>query len=155
MRKAGVHISYLFTYWVLSWTILYFVFAWGLESKFVKYNFNPLLLLICESVIVLLMVVYMFVRGVKPLLILKFLLMGMLSKGIPVILLLHYQGGIDKIRVIHDTIVALVFFIVYIMYLKSHNMTLVEVYQSILRTLLDGTYRPGSFITDHLYKRPR
>jgi hypothetical protein len=135
----GINIRFLFTYWVVLWTILYFIAVYGFESQYIKEHFNPLFVILCEAVITVLCSILYILHPRAKLNsgVIKWIGMNLITKGIPVYLLWN-----TPINYIQDSFNAIILFSIYYMYLLIHNTNLYKVYSSIYFSVLNKTYKP-------------
>lgn len=133
-----IEIRYLFTYWTLAWFIIYYIAVTVFESKYIKDNFNPLLITIVGAVLTAAGMVFMLATGAKlNAVTLMYVIMNLITKGIPIYLLRNTT--IDYPR---DSLTAAALFALYYTYLVANGKTLYSVYHPIYKSVLDGTYHP-------------
>ena len=137
-----INITYLFTYWIVTWTIFYFIAVWWFKSEYIKNNFNPLLVLIIATIISIVGLIYVIFKGTKIISILSCIFMNFITKIIPIIILWKNQ---IPIHYTNDFINILLFFSIYYLYLWINNKTLYDmyyVYNNLFTTIINGTYKP-------------
>lgn len=128
-------IDFLFTYWVVAWTVIYLA---------TEIPYNPLFALLCESVIIAGASFYLLLQtNVDMYTFLLFQIMNFFTKAVPIyILWKQFPSKIDASR---DAVVLLGVFAIYNLYLYAHDTNVFEVYSSLIHTVATGQYRPYLF----------
>lgn len=106
-----------------------------LSPDFIAY-LNPLSTLVYEFAVITGVCLYFLIRGVDLWVWFMFVGMQLLTKGVPIYLLWDSGSPVD----VHAPAIALV--AVYCLYLYMHRTDPVKIYGAILRSVLQGTYRP-------------
>jgi hypothetical protein len=134
----SVGIRFLFTYWVVAWTVAYFIAVWGFKSQYAKDNFNPLFAIICEAVATVGFAIHGLFNGVQlNSVTAMYVCMNAITKGVPIYLLWN-----TRINYVQDAANAATLFCAYYVFLLAHGKNLRGVYSPIYRSVLNKTYRP-------------
>jgi hypothetical protein len=126
-----ISVDYLFSYWIFAWFILFIL---CIKSTFVKTYFNPrFALLIALFANILIFIYFLFHNATIPVL-LKYILVIILFKIIPLFLLRK-----EKVRWFNEISIAVIIFIIYCMYIKSNNIYLYDVIEQTAINILHDT----------------
>lgn len=135
-KTGALRFDFLFSYWIIVWFVLfYFTPANSTEpiSKFIRTHLNPSLgfymAFVENTATLLLLIIY----NPEPWLIFKFICMIALLKGIPLYLLREYP-----VRWKPDTLVFVVMFGIYNLYLAWNGTNLYEVYERTITSIKKG-----------------
>jgi len=144
--------DFLFSYWVIMWFLMYYfipVSSPGKISSFIKTHFNPLLAIyfaFAENILTLFTLAY---RHTPLVILLKYIAMIAILKGIPLYLLRK-----SRVHWIHDIAVLSGVFLLYLVYLQWNETNLYEIYRRTFTSVRDGkTDTPGFALVEYLYNR--
>jgi hypothetical protein len=135
-KTGALRFDFLFSYWIVVW---FFLFYFTPEkssspiSRWIRTHLNPSLgfyiAFVENTATLLLLIIY----NPDPWLIFKFICMITLLKGIPLYLLREYP-----VRWKHDTLVFVVVFGIYNLYLAWNGTNLCEVYERTITSIKKG-----------------
>ena len=135
--KTGVlRFDFLFSYWIIIWFLIYYFTpktSTGPISKFIRTHLNPTIGFYVAFVENVATLVLLIIVNPDAWLIFKFVCMIALVKGIPLYLLRN-----NPVHWKHDTLVFLVIFGIYNLYLVWNETTLYEVYERTITSIKKG-----------------
>ena len=126
-----ISVDYLFSYWIFAWFILFILCR---KSTSVKTYFNPrfaILIALFENIILF---VYLLFYNATILVLLKYIVVIILFKIIPLFLLRK-----EKVRWFNEISIAVIIFIIYYIYIESNNIHLHDLIQETANNILHDT----------------
>jgi hypothetical protein len=129
-KTGRLRVDFLFSYWLIGWFLVYYFTPSKNKtrnkpiSSFIRTHLNPKLgfyLATIENIIVLLVLVY---YRTELWTIVKYIFMLLLLKILPLYLLSDYS-----VQWVHDTVVLVVIFAFYNIYLAFNDTNLYEIYK--------------------------
>jgi hypothetical protein len=132
-KDTKIHWSLLFSYWIYIWFLIYyFLFLCNIPlSKKIDINFNPLLALwlaLFENIVSL---CFLYFNNAKMIVLLKFILIMIFFKVIPIILLRN-----TKINIGNNFLVLILVFILYLCFLHIFGTHLFAIYHDAYEHIL-------------------
>lgn len=146
--------GYFFSYWIVSWFVIYYLVVKTnfiinkkpvIPSEYKQYiteNLNPKLALfiaLFENIIIFL---WLFANNVNMSVLIKYLIMIMIFKVIPLFLLKD-----DIIKMPYDLIPVSSLFVIYMIYLTLYNQTVYKIYKTSNAYLVKGENKTPFFET--------
>jgi hypothetical protein len=145
--KEYLRIDYFFSYWIILWFIIYYFIVkiniFQTNSKnisIIQKNYNPKLALYIALFENLFMFIYLLFHNPTITTIIKFIIMMIVLKVIPLYLLQE-----EKIILPEDLLPVFVLFIIYNKYLESINKSLYSIYKSSAQHILNGSNQTPFF----------
>jgi hypothetical protein len=135
-QEGNLRFDYLFSYWIYIWFLLYTFIHFKSRSKtssiFIKYT-NPFIVFIFGIIENVITLVYIFLyRPYEWNLVFKYLIMMLATKIIPAYFLSKYP-----IHLFYNTLLFVVIFAAYNIYLTSQNTNIYEIYNKTFQSLID------------------
>lgn len=138
--EGNIRPDFLFSYWITMWFIV-FVF---LEPRWRAVFPNPLIIFIIgviENILTFLLII----NTVTIINVLKFIIMVLFSKIIPIFILWRYR----KINYKLDITAGIILFLVYMYWLYIHNENVYDIYRNTLVSLQNNDSRTPFFNLIH------
>lgn len=120
----------IFSYWVVLWILIYILAFYNQDQSgfdFIYENCNPFILLVIGLISNTILLIFIFIYNPKLSLIIKFSIMYVLLKLIPLYLLLLYS----KIKVLENILFSFFYFVIYNVYLFYKKTNIIEVYSFV------------------------
>ena len=133
-----ISVDYLFSYWIFAWFILFIL---CIKSTFVKTHFNPRFALLIALFANILIFIYFLFHNATIQVLLKYILVIILFKIIPLFLLRK-----EKVRWFNEIRIAVIIFIIYCMYIESNNIHLYDVIEQTAVDILHDTNNTPFFL---------
>ena len=125
-KQGNLRVDYLFSYWVFFWFLIYF-FTQNVQrssiANMIQKHFNPKLALYFAFIENFATFIYIILIQSKLVIIVKYLLMMLLVKILPIYLIKQ------KINLWNDSIVFICIFSIYVFYLFMNDETIYSVYE--------------------------
>lgn len=125
----------IFSYWIIVWLIVYIIAFYNQDQPgfdFVYENGNPFFLLVIGLIENILLLCFILFYNPKLSLILKFSIMFVLLKIIPLYILFYHS----KIKVMENLVFSFSLFVFYNMYLWYKNTNIIEVYSFLNHSVI-------------------
>ena len=126
-----ISVDYLFSYWIFAWFILFIL---SMKSTFIKTHFNPRFALLVALFANIMSFMYFLFHNATILVLLKYILVIILFKIIPLFLLRK-----EKVRWFNEISIAVIVFIMYFVYIESNNVHLHDVIEQTAINILHDT----------------
>ena len=135
--KQPIPASYIFSYWVFAWSILYIFAVWFINSppKWVQW-FNPTLVLLIAFIVTFESLLNLYLQGSSWQIILKYAAVIVVIKAIPLIFI--YRLGLPfgwNIHTSRDLGVIFGIFMMYVVYLWINGTTYDAVYSDLTESI--------------------
>jgi len=137
----------IFSYWIFIWFVLYFF-------DIIPKKYNPLLILIIGYVLTLGELIYMLFHKISYYNFIKFLIINVIIKFIPILLILIFKKPIEINK--EDIYISLYLILIYIFIMSLMNKNPYNYYKMMINTYIndDNKYKSiFSKIYDYIYKK--
>lgn len=137
----------IFSYWIFIWFVLYFF-------DIIPKKYNPLLILIIGYVLTVGELIYMLFHKISYYNFIKFLIINVIIKFIPILLILIFKKPIEINK--EDIYISLYLILIYIFIMSLMNKNPYNYYKMMINTYIndDNKYKSiFSKIYDYIYKK--
>lgn len=149
-KQGKLRFDYLFSYWLFVWFLIYY-FTINVKgsriANIIQKYFNPLLALYIALIENILTLFYLLLVRPEIVLIVKYFIMLFFVKILPIYLIKH-----KKIHFYNDTLVIIVIFSCYNIYLWLNDTNLHEIYKRTISAISSGEkITPMFFLLNKLF----
>lgn len=137
----------IFSYWIFIWFVLYFF-------DIIPKKYNPLLLLIVGYVLTLGELIYMLYYKISYYNFIKFLIINVIIKFIPILLILIFKKPIQINK--EDIYISLYLILIYIFIMSLMNKNPYNYYKMMINTYINDDNKYKSIFSktyDYIYKK--
>jgi hypothetical protein len=131
----------VFSYWILIWFILYYL-------GFTKYN--PLFILLVACIFPFLQLIYFIIHKVTYYNFFKYLIINIITKVIPILLIIKFPLRFKKV----DVIFSVYLILIYIVLMSILNVNIYEFYKEMISNYLYDENNNKTYISktyDYIY----
>lgn len=137
----------IFSYWIFIWFVLYFF-------DIIPKKYNPLLMLIIGYVLTLGELIYMLFHKISYYNFIKFLIINVIIKFIPILLILIFKKPIEINK--EDIYISLYLILIYIFIMSLMNKNPYNYYKMMINTYINDDNKYKSIFSktyDYIYKK--
>jgi hypothetical protein len=137
----------IFSYWIFIWFVLYFF-------NIIPQKYNPLFILIFGYVLTLGELIYMLFHKISYYNFMKFLIINVIIKFIPILLILIFKKPIQINK--EDIYISLYLILIYIFVMSLMNKNPYNYYKMMIHTYINDDNKYKSIFSktyDYIYKK--
>lgn len=138
-KTGKIRFDFLFSYWIIIWFLIYYFAGFtkgqSASSMFITQYLNPKLAILFALVENLFTFALLWFYSPKTIVIIKYISMMFIIKGIPLYLLRN-----SKIHIMRDLVIAIAIFILYNIYLYVNDEDIVNIYKRTFNFVSTDSY---------------